>query len=86
MSDTRKVAEVEWTYRDRWSAPEANGFTYHVDLATAQKYIKDYWDSMPDSVQDEYNSPGAPVLIDVNAVFGMLVEGKGTVKSFEKVT
>ena len=86
MSDTVKVAEVEWTYRDSWSGPEPDGFTYHVDLATARKYIQDYWDGMPDAVPEGYSSPSTPVLIDVNPVFGLLVAGKGTVQTQNKAS
>jgi len=85
MSDTVKVIEVEWTWRDRWSGPENNGYTYHWNTAIAKKYIADYWDSMPDSVQEEYNSPGILCIVDVNPVFALLVEGKGTVKTNEKM-
>lgn len=86
MSETVKVIEVEWTYRDSWSGPEPDGYTYHVDLATARKYIQDYWDGMPESVPECYSSPGAPLIVEVNPVFGLLVTGKGTVNSQNKAS
>lgn len=86
MSETVKVAEVEWTWRDSWSGPESDGYSYHPDLAAARKHIDEYWATMPNEVPEAYRSPSAPVLVDVNSVFGILVLGKGIINTQNKAS
>ena len=85
MSESVKVVEVAWTYRDRWAAPDENGYSYHHNMDAAIKYINDYWDSMPVNTPDEYDCPDVPRWVEVNPVFGLLVAGQGSIRTYKKM-
>lgn len=74
---------VNWTEYERDWGMRPDGSTLHKDKATAEQYIKDYWDRMPDrgpngEVPDEYSAPGEPHPVTVDAEKMALLEEKGS--------
>ena len=72
------VVEVEWTEYERGWGQRPDGYTYHATMGIAQKYIDDYWATMPDEAPDEYSRPGPTKLVSVDPIFALLVKDKGT--------
>lgn len=58
--------KIDWTEYERGWGQRPDGTTYYLTLEEAQQHIKEYWDSMPNEVQDCYSSPGKPTLVEVD--------------------
>lgn len=83
MAKISAVAEVEWTEYERGWGQRSDGFSYHRSIAEANEYIDAYWKKQPRETPDCYRSPGKAKLVQVNAVFEFLVEGKGIMWSYK---
>lgn len=58
---------INWTERERGWGPRPAGKTYHLSKESADKYIEDYWATMPDKpIPDYYISPSEPRLEEVS--------------------
>jgi hypothetical protein len=58
---------IDWTEYERGWGQRPDGRTLHFSLEEANKYIKDYWDSMPDGpAPDIYSRPDTPKLVEVD--------------------
>jgi hypothetical protein len=54
-------------HSERGWGQRPDGYSLHLTESDRKQYIKDYWDKMPDEVQDEYSRPeGSPERIDVD--------------------
>ena len=60
-------------YRQHWVESEAgwgvrpDGYSYHRTASDRDRFIKDYWDTLPDEVPDEYSRPhGQPQRVRVS--------------------
>lgn len=66
-----KIYEVvlqRWEESERGWGTRPDGYSLHLTAADLKAFIKDYWDSMPDQVQDEYSRPdGLPRFVHIDA-------------------
>lgn len=57
----------EWLETERGWGQRPDGASLHMTNQDRDTYIKEYWDTMPDDVPDEYSRPaGSPALIEVD--------------------
>ncbi len=62
------VYRISWVESERGWGISPDGYSLHATEVEANKYIKDYWDGMPDrsaGVPDVYERPGEPQLFEV---------------------
>jgi hypothetical protein len=67
---THLVVKIEWIERERGWGCRPDGYTLHIDQATAEAFIAQYWKDEEkywagqgkprNYVPDEYTSPGDP--------------------------
>lgn len=51
-----------WEETERGWGTRPDGYSIHSTKEDVQKFINDYWNSMPDTIPDEYSRPvGLPV-------------------------
>lgn len=56
----------KWEESERGWGERPDGFSLHISYEGLQRYIKKYWDRMPDSTPDEYSRPsGTPYEVGV---------------------
>lgn len=60
-----KVYLYAWTEYERGWGNRPDGASLHLTIEDGKKFVKDYWDSMPDEVQDEYSAPNQDIPIQV---------------------
>lgn len=53
----KEVWCVEWEESERGWGVRPDGWSLHLTDQDAYKYIRLYWDGMPDSTPDEYSRP-----------------------------
>lgn len=46
-----------WTESERGWGQRPDGCTIHLSKEDYKAYVKEYWDRMPNTVQDEYSRP-----------------------------
>lgn len=46
-----------WTESERGWGTRPDGVSLHLKEEDCKEYIKDYWNTMPDEIQDEYSRP-----------------------------
>jgi len=57
----------KWEESERGWGTRPDGFSLHLSLEGLKRYIRSYWDSMPDEAPDEYSRPdGTPYLTGVS--------------------
>lgn len=59
----------KWEESERGWGTRPDGYSLHLTFQDAEIYIREYWDSMPDAVPDEYSRPDGniyPCLVDKN--------------------
>ena len=62
----KTVLYQEWVESERGWGLRPDGFSLHLSEQDCQKYIKQYWDRMPNKVPDEYERPeGSPRLVSI---------------------
>lgn len=72
----RVVYRQDWQEYERGTYPKPDGFTLHLSTELRDKYIRNYWDSMPDEVQESYDAPhGKPYPFEVNERVYRMLEG-----------
>lgn len=52
-----EVVVQKWVESERGWGTRPDGFSLHLTDTDCEAFIKDYWDGMPDEVQDEYSRP-----------------------------
>lgn len=60
----RKYAMVfcqKWEESERGWGTRPDGYSLHLTEKDAENYIREYWDSMPDEVPDEYSCPDGKI-------------------------
>lgn len=83
MKNGNQVVVVQkWEESERGWGTRPDGFSLHLTDADRKAFIKDYWDGMPDEVQDEYSRPdGTPYLARVDAkTFAKVKKSKNGVR------
>jgi len=60
-----KLICQQWILKERGWDPEPDGFSLHLSRSALEKFVKEYWDTMPDyPVPDEYSAPdGYPYMV-----------------------
>ena len=62
-----RITVQKWEESERGWGTRPDGFSLHLNQADRESFIKGYWDSMPDSVRDEYSRPdGTPYTAEVD--------------------
>lgn len=62
------VLRQNWLESERGWGIRPDGYSIHLTQEDCTKFIKDYWERMPDQVPDEYSRPdGEPSLTQVDA-------------------
>lgn len=57
----------KWEESEKGWGTRPDGFSLHLSLEGLRKFIKDYWDGMPDEAPDEYSRPdGTPYPLGVS--------------------
>ena len=57
----------KWEESERGWGTRPDGFSLHLSFESLKRYIKRYWDSMPDYAPDEYSRPnGEPYPVGVS--------------------
>lgn len=54
---SNEVICQKWEESERDWGRRPDGFSLHISFEALQRYIKDYWDGMPDTAPDEYSCP-----------------------------
>lgn len=71
----RTVVVQKWEESERGWGTRPDGYSIHPDEAARERFVKAYWDDMPDSAPDEYSRPcGTPYTAEVE---GIEIEGDG---------
>jgi hypothetical protein len=67
-----KVIVQKWEESERDWGTRPDGYSIHPDQSALDRYVKAYWDEMPDETPDEYSRPcGTPYEAEVpEASFG----------------
>ena len=74
----RDVVCQDWTESERGWGTRSDGCSLHKTLADRGAFIKDYWNSMPDEIPDEYSYPeGSPYTLSVSKTMYGKIEGDG---------
>ena len=74
----RDVVCQDWTESERGLGTRPDGCSLHKILADRDAFVKDYWDSMPDEVPDEYSRPeGSPYALSVPKKTYDEIDGNG---------
>ena len=61
------VIVQKWEESERGWGVRPDGYSIHRSMEALGKYLKNYWDSMPDEAPDEYSRPsGKPYPADVD--------------------
>jgi len=64
-----------WEESERGYGIRSDGYSMHSSKADVQKFIKKYWDSMPDAVPGSYSRPtGLPFQAEVEPGYYSRVE------------
>jgi len=89
MAEEKKYQVVcqKWEESERDWGTRPDGYSLHLTDNDREAYIRDYWDSMPDSVPDEYSRPdGTPYLCPVNEeTWNEIKASKNGIRSFDSV-
>ncbi len=60
--DLEEIVYVSWEESERGWGTRPDGCSLHLDEQDYKTFLKEYWDSMPEEVPDEYSRPaGRPV-------------------------
>lgn len=84
MAEKHAVMCQKWEERERGWGRRPFGYSLHLSKSDVPLFVKRYWDSMPDEVQDEYISPdGDPYWVVVDEdTYEKVKEAKGFGKRF----
>jgi len=64
---TYPVVVQKWEESEKGWGIRPDGYSLHLNEEDRETYIKNYWDGMPNEVQEEYSHPsGTPYLADVD--------------------
>lgn len=67
LEDKVSVVKQDWEESERYWGVRPDGYSLHKTVEDCSNFIKEYWDSMPDAIPDEYSRPcGKPYLLDVS--------------------
>ncbi len=67
LEDKVSVVKQDWEESERYWGVRPDGYSLHKTVEDCSNFIKEYWDSMPDAIPDEYSRPcGNPYLLDVS--------------------
>lgn len=77
------IVQQHWIESERRMGTKPDGDSLHFSLEDRNKFVREYWDSMPAGVPDVYSKPqGDPVLAEVeHTVFKRLKKAKKDGKS-----
>lgn len=80
------VVVQKWEESERGWGTRPDGYSLHFSKADCTRYIKEYWDEMPDVVPDEYSRPdGKPYLCDIDEkTYRKVKRSKGGIRCFER--
>ena len=68
----------KWEESERGWGCRPDGYSLHLNEADCKRYIKEYWDKMPNEAPDEYSRPdGTPYWCEVDKkTYDEIVENK----------
>lgn len=62
-----QVIVQKWEESERGWGTRPDGYSIHPDKAALDRYVKAYWDRMPNETPDEYSRPhGTPYSAEVS--------------------
>jgi len=81
---SRDVVVQKWEESERGWGTRPDGFSLHLTEADRKAFIKNYWDSMPSKVQDEYSRPdGTAYIATVDAeTYAKVEKSKNGVRDY----
>ncbi|MDO8600300.1 MAG: hypothetical protein Q7R73_01605 [bacterium] len=82
----RTVVVQKWEESERGWGTRPDGYSLHLSDADRKIYIKEYWDSMPDTAPDEYSRPdGTPYPCDVDEeIYEEVKKSTNGIRSFKR--
>lgn len=82
--NTRTVVCQKWEESESGWGTRPDGYSLHLSDGLRVKFIKDYWDKMPNYVPDEYSRPdGTPYLVDIDEeTYKKIEENDGSYRYF----
>ena len=90
MVESKPVVYQAWWESERGWGERPNGYSLHLSVEDCEQFIKEYWDSMPNYVPDEYSRPyGDPkVRMVIERIYLQLIElkakGKNGFRSYDR--
>lgn len=80
---TNMVVCQKWEESERYWGTRPDGFSLHISYEALRRYVKGYWDSMPDEAPDEYSRPdGTPYPVGVSDAVAAEVAAGGDGKRY----
>jgi hypothetical protein len=82
----KTVVCLNWIESERGWGCRPDGSSLHLTKQDVDKYVKDYWNKMPDVTPDEYSRPdGQPFLVTVNEeVYKRVLESKFGIRTADR--
>ena len=78
-----QVVCQKWEESERGWGVRPDGFSLHLSHDGLRKYIKEYWDGMPDEAPDEYSRPsGTPYEVGVAEEVVVKIERNGGLRYY----
>jgi hypothetical protein len=79
-----RVYRQEWLESERGWGTRPDGYSLHLSLSDIEAYVKEYWDSMPNEVPDEYSRPeGGPREISVETkIYKQVKDSKNGIRLY----
>jgi hypothetical protein len=74
-----------WTESESGWGQKPDGCSIHLNKEDYKKYVKDYWDSMPDSAPSCYERPDGDLrdIVVSDELFNKLAESKGGIRLWQ---
>lgn len=83
QSNLENVILVEWIESERGWGTRPDGYSLHLTKDDSNKYIAEYWNSMPDVTPDEYSRPEETVIVKVtNKLYNIIKEGENGIRVY----
>lgn len=81
---TRTLIVQKWEESERGWGTRPDGYSLHLNETDRKAFVRDYWDRMPDEVQDEYSrTDGTPYLWDADeATYASVAASKNGTRHF----
>lgn len=63
----KQVYRLDWEESEKGWGERPDGYSLHLTNEDVKEFVKEYWNTMPDEVPEEYSRPfGSPYVINVD--------------------